>query len=88
MFGQQLRLKREDAQHVVYALSNFLDPIGTPSPNRRTHEVNRGDALLLQVAFKVKVEIWGIDADEGTGWIGQQSLAQLVSDPYYFAVVP
>jgi hypothetical protein len=42
---QQLRLEREQAQHVVHAAADLLHPLGAPGPDRRADEVHGADAL-------------------------------------------
>ncbi|MPM52047.1 hypothetical protein SDC9_98800 [bioreactor metagenome] len=79
MFGQQFRLEREDAQHVIGAGANLVDTVGTPCPDRRAHKMHRLDARLAQLVFKAQIEIGGIDTDKHAGRVGNQLLAQFLA---------
>ena len=83
----QSRLEREQAQHMVDGAADLVHAPGTPGPDRRTDELDRLDAAGLEPRLESEIEVGRIDADEGVGWIAQQSLGELVADARDPAVV-
>ena len=80
VFGQQLGLEREQAQHVVGGGFQLGQLLGPPGPERRADEVQRLEAGAFQPRLQVEIEIRRIDADEQVGPLGQQAVAQLLAD--------
>ena len=48
---EQIRLEREDAQHVVHTLTDFFYTVCAPGPDGGTHKVNSGNTLGFEVAL-------------------------------------
>jgi hypothetical protein len=84
---QQRWLEGEQAQHMVGAAGDRLDPARTPGPDRRTDEVDRLDAGRPQARLEAQVEVGRVDADEGVRSCGQQAIAKRVADAFDLAVV-
>ena len=88
MLGQQVRLKRVNAQHMVHAVTNFLHTLWSPGPNGGTHQLDRGNTLLPQQALHGQVEVGRIDAHIQVRGRGQQILNQGLPDAIDVAVTP
>ena len=80
MLGQQVGLKREDAQHVVGSAANLVHPVGAPSPDGRADKVHGGDALCLERRLQAQVEVGRIHANKDAGALAQQTFAQLFAN--------
>ena len=83
---QQRRLERKNAQHMVRAAANSLQPVRPPSPDRRADKVHRLDALLAQIFFQLQIEIWRIHADKELRLFNGESLQELLAYTHDFAV--
>ena len=74
-------LEREDQQHVVGGLTDFLDALAPPRPDGGADEVPGAHAGGTQAGFEAKVEVGGIDTDEATRRPVEQALRQLAANP-------
>ena len=74
-------LEREDQQHVVGGLTDFLDALAPPRPDGGADEVPGAHTGGAQAGFEAKVEVGGIDTDEAARRPVEQALRQLAADP-------
>ena len=80
MPGQQVRLERENAQHMVCRTTDLVHALRTPGPDGRTDKVHRAHAGSAQVFFQSQVEIGRIHTHEQIRLVRQQLLAQLIAN--------
>ncbi|OIQ73398.1 hypothetical protein GALL_449630 [mine drainage metagenome] len=83
---QQRRLKRKNAQHMIDAVPDFLQPLGAPGPHRGADKVQCLDALAFQGGFQIKVEVRCVHPNEDVGALGQQAIFELLADANDLAV--
>ena len=84
---QQIHLKGEDAQHMINAAADFLDPIGAPGPDRRANKVNGLDAFSFERGFQIQIEIGCVHANKHIGALLQQPSFELIADAHDFPVM-
>ena len=77
MLRQQVDLEGKDAQHVIDAALDLLDPLRPPGPDGRADEMRGLDARGLEVALQIQIEVRRIDADEDIGPVLQQARLEL-----------
>ena len=84
---QQGWFEGKQAQDMIDTVSDLLQTLGPPCPDRGTDKLNCWDALLPQVFGQIEIEIRCIHTNEQVGWVVQQALFELAANPNNLAVV-
>ena len=85
---QQARLEWKQTQHMIDTLMNFVDSLGSPSPDGRTDKLHRRNTPRLECGRQVQIEVGRIHTDEHRRGILDQAVSQLPSDTHNFTVMP
>ena len=83
----QLRLMREQHQHVRYRALDFVDALAAPRPDRRADVVDGGNAVLFENELQIEVEVRRVHRDEQVRAVGQEIFAQPAADADDLAIV-
>ena len=73
----QLGLEGIQGKNVAHRLDDPAHPVPAPGPDRRTDEVDGGNAAGLESLFQPEIEVRAIDTDENIRLVLQQAAQEL-----------